>query len=341
MAPAAHHPQRARETEAMNVLVATQSDVVVIDPVRDTAATALWLDHRPTCLSVDAHVSGRAWCGTHRGGVYRSDDGGASWQAVGLAGKLIMSIAASPTEPATVWVGTEPSEVWRSGDGGATWEQTRTLQELPSSPEWSFPPKPETHHVRWIACHPHEPGRLWVAIEAGALISTIDGGKTWRDRTPNGPWDTHELAIHPAAPDTLRVSAGDGYFESDDGGATWRSPSDGLEVDYLRSVALDPARPDTVLVSASSAPRTAYVAGVSDGRLYRRAGNNPWQRVRDGWPDPPRTIAPLLIAGVSGGELWAADERGVHRSDDGGVSWRQVGSYATPPQHLRGFALMR
>jgi len=52
-------------------------------------------------------------------------------------------------------------------------------------------------------------------------------------------------------------------------------------------------------------------------------------------------LGPLLIAGVSGGELWAADERGVHRSDDGGVSWRQVGSYATPPQHLRGFALMR
>jgi hypothetical protein len=39
--------------------------------------------------------------------------------------------------------------------------------------------------------------------------------------------------------------------------------------------------------------------------------------------------------------MWAADERGVHRSDDGGKSWRRVAGYATSPQHLRGLALIR
>ena len=153
-----------------------------------------------------------------------------------------------------IWVGTEPSEVWRSANAGTTWEQTSRLETLPSSSEWSFPPRPDTHHVRWIACHPLEPARLWVAIEAGALVSTIDGGRTWRDRVTGGPWDTHELAVHRDAPNTLRVSAGDGYFESDDAGATWRSPSTGLEVAYLRSVAIDPGQPDVVVVSASSGP---------------------------------------------------------------------------------------
>jgi photosystem II stability/assembly factor-like uncharacterized protein len=214
------------------------------------------------------------------------------------------------------------------------------LETLASSSEWSFPPRPDTHHVRWIACHPLEPGRLWVAIEAGALVSTIDGGRTWCDRVPGGPWDTHELAIHPKAPDTLRVSAGDGYFESDDAGATWRSPSAGLEVGYLRSVAIDPEQPEVVVVSASSGPYSAYVSGRSDGRLYRRLTRERWERVRDGWPEPPTTIAPLLCAGAEGGQLWAADERGVHRSDDGGKSWREAGSYATSPQHLRGLALV-
>ena len=56
------------------------------------------------------------------------------------------------------------------------------------------------------------------------------------------------------------ASAGDGYFESDDAGATWRSPSTGLDVGYLRSVAIDPGQPDVVVVSASSGPYTAYVA---------------------------------------------------------------------------------
>jgi hypothetical protein len=172
-------------------------------------------------------------------------------------------------------------------------------------------------------------------------VSTIDGGRTWRDRVPGGPWDTHELAVHNKAPDTLRVAAGDGYFESDDGGVTWRSPSAGLEVGYLRSVAIDPEQPEVVFVSASSGPHSAYVAGRSDGRLYRRVTRDRWERVRDGWPEPAYTIAPLLCAGGNAGELWAADERGVHRSDDGGKSWRRVAGYTSTPRHLRGLALLR
>jgi hypothetical protein len=39
--------------------------------------------------------------------------------------------------------------------------------------------------------------------------------------------------------------------------------------------------------------------------------------------------------------MWAADERGVHRSLDGGNSWRRVAGYAATPQHLRGLAVLR
>ncbi|HJR58174.1 MAG TPA: hypothetical protein VJ813_02200 [Vicinamibacterales bacterium] len=325
----------------MSVLVATDREVLVIDVERGTSAPAHGIGERPTCLASDPLVQGRAWCGTHRGGVFRSDDGGRSWQLAGLAGRLIMTVAASPVERDVVWVGTEPSEVWHSADAGVTWEQTSRLETLSSSSEWSFPPRPDTHHIRWIACHPLEPERFWVAIEAGALVSTIDGGRTWRDRVPGGPRDTHELAIHHQAPDTLRVSAGDGYFESYDAGATWRSPSAGLEVGYLRSVAIDPGQPEVVVVSASSGPHSAYVAGRSDGRLYRRLTRERWERVRDGWPEPASTVAPLLYAGAKTGELCAADERGVHRSDDGGKSWRRVVRYPTSPQHLRGLALVQ
>jgi photosystem II stability/assembly factor-like uncharacterized protein len=324
----------------MSILVATDREVLVFDGAAGTSTPALGVDDRPTCLAADPLVHRRAWCGTHRGGVFRSDDGGASWRPIGRAGQMVMTVTASPVEQDVIWAGTEPSEVWRTGNAGATWEPTSRLETLPSSPEWSFPPRPDTHHVRWIACHPLEPGRLWVAIEAGALVSTSDGGRTWRDRVPGGPWDTHELAIHPKAPDTLRVAAGDGYFESDDGGATWRSPRDGFEVGYLRSVAIDPGEPNGVVVSASSGPRSAYAAGRSDGRLYRRVSRERWERVRDGWPEPASTIAPLLCAGAHAGELWAADERGVHVSGDGGRGWRRVAGYSRPPQHLRGLALV-
>lgn len=323
------------------LLVATERDVVAIDAESGAAIVSRDMTGRPTCLASDPLTSGRAWCGTQGQGVFRTDDGGASWHAVGLDGQHVMSLAASPAERDLVWVGTEPSAVWRSTDGGSTWQEMRALQDLPSKPHWSFPPKPHTHHVRWIACHPQDADRLWVAIEAGALVSTQDGGRIWHDRVPGGPYDTHELSIHPALPDVLRVSAGDGYFESDDGGVTWRSPDAGLEVGYLRSVTIDPGDPDVVVVSASRGPHTAYAAGLSDGRLYRRAARGRWKRVRDGWPEPPGTVAPLLAPGEHAGELWAADERGVHHSSDGGASWRSRSSYPARVNHLRGLAIVR
>jgi len=324
----------------MPLLIATDRDVLVVDTKRGTSTTARGIDDRPTCLAADPLVRGRGWCGTQRGGVFRSSDHGLSWEGVGLDGRALMALAASPSDRDVVWVGTEPSEVWRSTDAGRSWSPTAALETLGSSPEWSFPPRPDTHHVRWIACHPTDAGRLWVAIEAGALVSTLDGGHTWHDRQPGGPYDTHELAVHPAAPDTLHVSAGDGYFESPDGGATWRSPRTGLDVGYLRSVVIDPGDPDVVVVSAASGPHSAYVSGRSDGRLYRRTAGKPWQRVRDGWPDQPDTIAPLMCAGARAGEMWSADERGVHHSEDGGRSWRPVAGYARVPSHLRGLALV-
>jgi photosystem II stability/assembly factor-like uncharacterized protein len=323
------------------ILVATESTVRSIDADRGTIKGGDARADRPTCLAADPFVKGRGWCGTRRGGVLRTEDGGVSWSPVGVAGKEITSITASPAQRDLIWVGTEPSEVWRSESAGDEWNQTARLETLPSSPDWSFPPRPDTHHVRWIAGHPQNAQQLWVAIEAGALVSTRDGGRTWHDRVADGPWDTHELAIHPDAPLALRVAAGDGYFESDDGGATWRSPEDSLEVGYLRSVAIDPGRPDVVIVSASTGPRSAYVAGVSDGRIYRREGSGPWERATSGWPNPPRTIAPLLAAGREPGEFWSADERGLHRSDDGGRIWREVARFPRTPNHLRGLAALR
>ena len=132
----------------MPILVATDREVVVLDVERGRWASAHGIDDRPTCLATDPLVHERAWCGTHRGGVFRSDDGGRSWQSVGLTGRLIMAITASPVERDVVWVGTEPSEVWCSRDAGITWKQTSTLETLSSSAEWSFPPRPDTHHVR-------------------------------------------------------------------------------------------------------------------------------------------------------------------------------------------------
>ncbi len=292
----------------------------------------------PACLATDPWQRGRAWCGTEDG-VLRSADGGASWQRSGLDGERVSALAASPVRRDVVFAGTEPSALWTSQDGGDHWLRADGLLELPSAPRWSFPPKPETHHVRWIGCHPSDAGRLWLAIEAGALVTTPDGGVTWQDGVPGGPYDTHQLAIHSQRPQWLRSAAGDGFFESRDGGATWSSPEEGLDVGYLVSVAVDPGDPEVVVVSAASSPFSAYRAGRADGRLYRRAGRGRWERILTGWPDPPTTIAPRLASGHEPGELWAADERGVHHSRDGGRSWAMACPFDPLPTGIAALAL--
>lgn len=324
-----------------DILVATDTELLAINASDGVVKqVGNWEDRRPTCLAASRDFRGRVWCGTNGSGLLRSDDGGKSWRSVGPEGRQITAVAVSPADSDLVWAGTEPSAVWRSVDGGKTWEELSGLADLPSSPEWSFPPRPHTHHVRWIACHPFEADVCWVAIEAGALIYTPDGGASWRDRVPGGPRDTHELAIHPDEPDTLRSAAGDGYFESRDGGATWSSPDEGLEVGYLRSVAIQPDDAEVVVISAASSPRSAYMPNRSDGRLYRRAGDETWSRVVDGWPRSTHTIAPLLLSGPEPGQMFAADERGVHVSVDGGRKWELVAAFPATPSYLRGITII-
>ena len=88
----------------MLILLATDRQALVIDVEKGTSVSTQGISDRPTCLAADALAHGRAWCGTYGEGVFRTDDGGRSWRSVGLAGRLIMAIAASPVERDVVWV---------------------------------------------------------------------------------------------------------------------------------------------------------------------------------------------------------------------------------------------
>src|SRR5918999_1636644 len=84
--------QSSERVVIMPILVASDREVVVIDVERGSSASVQGISDRPTCLAADSLVHGRVWCGSHRGGVFRSDYGGRSWRSVGLAGRLVMGI---------------------------------------------------------------------------------------------------------------------------------------------------------------------------------------------------------------------------------------------------------
>lgn len=290
------------------------------------------------CLAADPLRPEVVYCGTFGQGLWRSDDAGVSWHAVGagIAHPQLMAVAVSVHErhgdSGVVYAGTEPSALFRSMDGGATWRESASLRALPSAPTWSFPPRPYTSHVRAITLDPELPDRLFVCIEAGALIQSADGGETWTDRVPDGPWDTHTLLVHPHTPGRLYSSAGDGfmlpgrgYSESDDAGRTWRRPDDGLRHHYLWGAAVDPADPETVVVSAASSPNQAHNPANAEAYVYRRSGDSAWEAVTAGLPVGSGMLAAVLASrATEPGAFYAAANTGLYHSADAGRSWQSV-----------------
>jgi photosystem II stability/assembly factor-like uncharacterized protein len=275
----------------------------------------------------------RAYCGTFGNGLWKTDDGGKTWSNIGkdvISSPYIMSVAVSSLNSGNkfnkVYAGTDPSALYISNDGGDSWERMEALNELPSSKSWSFPPKPWTHHIRWIEPDANNSDYVFVAIEAGALVQSHDGGKTWIDRVEQGPYDTHTLVTHPKAPKRLYSSAGDGYFESFDYGESWSRPVEGLRYQYIYGLAVDYDDPQIVIVSASMGPGTAYSTENAESFVYRREEDGKkWKAISNGFPEPTGTTISVLASNPKvSGEFYAVNNHGVFCSADSGISWKRL-----------------
>ena len=95
------------------------------------------------CIAFDHNNPNRAYCGTSGGGLWKTDDGGQSWDSIGketIFSSDVMSVSVSSLERGngkrgfnTVYVGTEPSAFYRSDDGGESWDKMSSLNNLSSS----------------------------------------------------------------------------------------------------------------------------------------------------------------------------------------------------------------
>ncbi|MBS0374133.1 MAG: hypothetical protein JSR73_06105 [Proteobacteria bacterium] len=263
----------------------------------------------------------------HGDGVYRSDDGGASWRHLGLDQTFqIGRILVDPRDPERVYVaalghayGPNPERgVFRSTDGGRHWQRVLhrdddtgaiDLAFRPGDPRVIYAALWQTRRPPWSVYAPSNgPG--------SGLFRSDDGGDRWTPVTGHGLPDRVGrigLAVAPTRPDRVYavVDAADGgLYRSDDAGKSWNRVSSDARLWqrgwYFGGVTVD--------------PRDADVVYVCNTALYRSE-------------DGGRTFAP--VKGAPGGDdyhvLWIdpADparrmlgvDQGAVVSLNGGVSW--------------------
>jgi photosystem II stability/assembly factor-like uncharacterized protein len=156
--------------------LAALAGVATTSPVSTLAAGEKASFEHVHALAMDAE--GRAlFLGAHTG-LFRSEDGGRSWQAVALPAKHghvdVMTIAPDPKDPAIIYVGTHEAGVLKSADGGKTWREVNTgLGGL---------------DVHGIAIEPNPPHKLHVAVrdKGEGIYRSTDGAGKWV-RVDDGP----------------------------------------------------------------------------------------------------------------------------------------------------------
>ena len=162
-------------------------------------------------------VPGRVWAGTMPGGLFRSDDGGATWALnaalwhmperrhwTGVAGGEqpgLHSVLVDPRDPADIRIGVSTAGVWASTDTGASWRLiNRGMYAEYMPPERREDPiVQDVHRLARCAARPEV---MWCQHHNACFRST-DAGATWQELTAVRPSKFgFAVAAHPTDPAT-------------------------------------------------------------------------------------------------------------------------------------------
>lgn len=315
---------------SVTVLVGTVKGVFLLE---GSGTRDAWRVRGPFCDGWPVnHVigcpgTGRIWAAAgddwHGSGVWRSDDGGESWELSLLANgqfdewlakdpEVAAYTGRQPAPPApftgrleALWslgragdrlfAGGKPGLLFASSDGGESWETVEGLCAHPSRDAWQAGGAGLVVHS--IVAAPDEPGRLWVAISAAGMFATEDAGATWdrRNRRSNAPADegagevghcVHNVVRAPGqGGDLLYQQNHEGVFRSRDGGRSWDEITAGLPSGFGFPVAAHPRDPDTLWVLPLNGDMAGRWPPDAAAAVWRsRDGGGRWEALRNGLP---------------------------------------------------------
>jgi len=249
-----------------------------------------------------------AFAATGQGRLYRSQDGGASWERLeSWKFGVISAIAVSPGYAAdqTLFVGTAEG-VFRSFDQGQNWQSASFgLLDL---------------NVLTLACAPDftTSELLWLGTAAGGFYRSRNAGRAWRETGFGLPDSAIQcLAVSPAFVEDQTLFIGsetDGLFRSQDGGQNWEAAGLELAGQSINTLALSPHFHATSLEPGYN---KTLLAGTSAGLYFSPDGGESWLRAHNS------PTAPLALAAAGADYAIAANyQEGIAISLDGGRQWQ-------------------
>lgn len=281
----------------------------------------------PVTLTADPSHPDVVYAGTQGNGVYRSADRGRTWSPLGLAGRVVKSLAVSPHDPDVIYAGIKPAAIFKTSDGGQQWAELKGFRRVPNRWWWFSPAEPPFRaYVNALTVSPTEPDIVLAGVELGAVVLSEDGGRSWSRHRRGALRDCHSLAFHPGKGQWAYEAGGTGggAAVSRDGGRTWIQPKSGLARKYGVVCAADPVRPEVWYAALAPGPGKAYGENA-EAYLYRASAGADWQPI--GWEPQPMGQMPraLVTRADAPGHLFVGTTYGsVWHTADYGDSWQRL-----------------
>ncbi len=291
-------------------------------------------------LAADPRNPQNIFAGSWGGGVFKSADGGLTWEAanLGLGNLFINALAVDPLDPRVLYAGTYKGSIYKSTNAALSWA-VASVGIQPEAVTYTLAVDPKTPGVVYAGTRGIS--NDGIAPWAGVLYKSADGGASWQAKLQNiggvsqQDW-IYSIAINPTASNIVYAASHEhGPFRSEDRGETWYPVSSGITDGSGRAIAVDPKNSATVFMGVwhnSGVFKTvngglSWVLeenGIADSKIYSLA------------------IDPVLTSTLYVGTY----NQGVMKSTNSGLTWLPAGSglpsifglLVDPANHLRVFS---